>query len=324
MTLRLVRAEAQRAPRKKGPAEPPSITCALVNNMPDGAFDATERQYLGLLTEGSGSVVVEVRRYTMTGVPRGPQTSKRVEEEYLALSDLYLDPPDALIITGSNPIEARIEDELYWADLVELLTWSRKRVRSILLSCLSAHAALTIFDDIPRVRLPTKCTGVFPQHVDVSRPLTRGLESETSLPHSRWNSVPRESLESVGYNVAVHSNVTGWSVASRIEHECELVLVQGHPEYDPSSLLREYRRDARRYVHHDRDDLPFLPYQCVSIEDWEQLERVHDEILNGARDPALIDQYPFDEVGARAPWPWRSMAQRLYANWLTGVGEGKD
>jgi hypothetical protein len=43
----------------------------LVNNMPDGAFDATERQYLGLLEEGSGSRRLEVRRYTMSGVPRG-------------------------------------------------------------------------------------------------------------------------------------------------------------------------------------------------------------------------------------------------------------
>ena len=47
------------------------LTCAFVNNMPDGAFDATERQFLGLLEEGSGSTVIDVRRYTVAGVPRG-------------------------------------------------------------------------------------------------------------------------------------------------------------------------------------------------------------------------------------------------------------
>ena len=300
------------------------FTCALVNNMPDGAFNATERQYVGLIGEGSGSNVIEVRRYTMNGIPRGELTSARIGEEYLPLRDLYLEPPDFLIVTGSNPIEARIQDESYWAELVELLTWSREHVRSILLSCLSAHAALTVFDDVARIRLPAKCTGVFSQQVDANRPLTAGLDAEILLPHSRWNSVPRETLESAGYDVHIHSEMTGWSVASRQEGECQLVLVQGHPEYDPSSLLREYRRDAGRYVRHERDDVPFLPYHCVSQEDWGPLERMHNEIISGERDPRLFDQYPFEEVNQRALWPWRSMALRFYSNWLTSVDKRKD
>jgi homoserine O-succinyltransferase len=287
--------------------------------MPDGAFDATERQYVGLLEEGSGSSDIEVRRYTMSGVPRGEQASARIAAEYLPLTSLYLDPPDFLIVTGSNPIEIHIEDELYWDDLVELLTWSRTHVPSVLLSCLSAHAALTVYDDIARVRLPSKCTGVFPQHVEVDHTLTSGLDAEIELPHSRWNSAPREALERAGYEVLIHSESTGWGVAVRQEDERQLVLVQGHPEYDPSSLLREYRRDAGRYVHHERDDLPYLPYHCAAPEDWESLERTHNLIIEGDREPLLIDRYPFEEVGARAPWPWRSMAARLYSNWLGSV-----
>ena len=89
-----------------------------------------------------GSDVIEVRRYTMVGVPRGEETSRRIAEQYFPLADLYLDPPDVLIVTGSNPIEVHIEDEPYWGDLVELLTWAREHVGSTLLSCLSAHAAL--------------------------------------------------------------------------------------------------------------------------------------------------------------------------------------
>ena len=323
MTVRLAKAAARSDSSADSSGSSPHLTCALVNNMPDGAFDATERQYLGLLEEGSGSDAIEVRRYTMLGVPRGEQTSTRIGEQYLSLTDIYLDPPDLLIVTGSNPIEARIQDELYWADLVELLSWAREHVRSMLLSCLSAHAALTVFDDIARIRLPTKCTGVFSQHVDVSQPLTVGLEPEILLPHSRWNSVPREALEHAGYDVVIHSETTGWGVASREEDGRQLVLVQGHPEYDPSSLLREYRRDAERFVHHERDDSPYLPYHCVSPEDWGLLERTHHEIIEGERDPPLIDRYPFDEVGARAPWPWRSMAKCFYANWLTSVDQGR-
>jgi homoserine O-succinyltransferase len=292
--------------------------------MPDGAFDATERQYLDLLDEGSGENVIEIRRYTVRGVPRGDSTAARIRDEYFPLTEIYHEPPDYLIVTGSNPIEARIEDELYWADLVELLLWSRENVASTLLSCLSAHAALVVFDGAARTRLLAKCTGVFSQHVETGRPLTRNLEGEIELPHSRWNTVPREALELAGYDVVIHSEDTGWSVASRMEDGRQLVLVQGHPEYDPSSLLREYRRDAGRYVRRERDDLPFLPYHCASTEDWGSLEHLQHKIIKGQRDPALIDQYPFDDAADRAPWPWRSMATRFYANWLTSVDRGRD
>jgi homoserine O-succinyltransferase len=190
----------------------------------------------------------------------------------------------------------------------------------MLLSCLSAHAALTIFDEIPRIRLPAKCTGVFEQSVDVSHPLGAGIDEEVLLPHSRWNSVPQEALTGAGYDIVIQSEATGWSVASREEEQgCRLVLVQGHPEYDPSSLLREYRRDAGRYVRHEREDLPFLPYHCVSPDDWGSLELMHNLITHGDRDPQLIERYPFEEVGDRAPWPWRSMAELFYSNWLTSV-----
>ena len=243
----------------------------------------TERQYLGLLDEGSGSNVIEIRRYTMPGVPRGEATASRIRDEYFPLPEIYRDSPDLLIVTGSDPIEARMEDELYWKDLVELLSWSAKSVASTLLSCLTAHAALAVFDDIARTRLLAKCTGVFSQHVEGDRPLTKGLESEISLPHSRWNTVPREALELAGYDVIIHSEDTGWSVAYRVEDGRQLVLVQGHPEYDPSSLLREYRRDAGRYVRRERNDLPFLPFHCVAPEDWGRLEHLQHDIIKGNR-----------------------------------------
>ncbi len=300
------------------------LTCALVNNMPDGAFDATERQYLGLLEHGSGPLSIEITRYAMPGVPRGEQTSARISKEYLPFGDIYLESPDLLIVTGSNPLETRIQDEIYWPDLVQLLSWAREHVRSTLLSCLSAHAALTVFDGIERTRLPAKCTGVFRQQVDFAQSLGAGIESEILLPHSRWNTVHREDLERAGYDIVVHSPATDWGLASREENGHQLVLVQGHPEYDSSGLLREYRRDAGRYVRHESDNLPPLPYHCVSPDDWDQLDRMHHKIVEGERSAALIDHYPFEEVGARAPWAWRPMAQRLYANWLTGVAREKE
>ena len=53
------------------------VRCALVNNMPDAAFSATEQQFIGLLDAGSGSGMIAVTRYTMPGVPRGERIRAR-------------------------------------------------------------------------------------------------------------------------------------------------------------------------------------------------------------------------------------------------------
>ncbi len=103
-----------------------------------------------------------------------------------------------------------------------------------------------------------------------------------------------------------------------------MVLVQGHPEYDPSSLLREYRRDAGRYVRGERDETPYLPYHCVAPQDWERLERFHRDVVLDQRDRDVFDTFPFDDLGASAPWPWRSMATRFFTNWVSSVTQEED
>jgi homoserine O-succinyltransferase len=324
VVVRLIRAAADPSGPSAAPDDGALWTCAFVNNMPDGAFESTERQFVGLLEAGSGSAIVDVKRFAMAGVPRGEKAATRIAEQYGPMEAIRLDPPDLLIVTGSNPLEERISDEPYWDELADLLTWGSAHVGSMLLSCLSAHAALEIFDGIERVHLPTKCTGVFAQEVDASHPLAAGLEHSIVLPHSRTNTVPREALERAGYHIAIQSEAVGWSVATRDVAGCQVVLVQGHPVYEPSSLLREYQRDVRRYVRHERNELPCLPLHCVAPTDWEQLEALHRAVTGDSRDPALVEAYPFAEVGARSTWPWCVTAQRLYANWLAGVSKRSD
>ncbi len=295
----------------KGP-----VRCALVNNMPDAAFAATERQFVGLLDAGSGAETVAVTRYTMAGVPRGEQIQARIAAAYRPLAEITSDPPDLLVVTGSNPIESRICDEPYWSELRGLLRWGSQNVPAMVLSCLSAHAALAVFDGVERTTLPAKCTGVFAQQANPAHPLAAGLHGPIVLPHSRLNAVPVAAVTAAGYAVALQSEEVGWSVITKTVGRSEVVLVQAHPEYDPSSLVREYLRDVRRYVGHERDDLPCLPVDCVAGPDWDRLRRLHERVLAGERDPALVAAFPFDEVSARAPWPWRGAALRLYANLL--------
>ncbi len=291
-------------------------TCALVNNMPDAAFGATERQFVGLLDAGSGCDTVLLTRYTMAGVPRGERISARIAAEYRPVQDIASDPPDLLVVTGANPLQSRIQDEPYWPQLCGLLRWASENVSAMVLSCLSAHAALAVFDGLQRTPLPAKCTGVFAQDADPSHPLAAGLPGPVVLPHSRLNTVPVEAVVAAGYAVALQSEEVGWSVITKAVGRSEVVLVQAHPEYDPSSLVREYDRDVRRYAGREHDELPCLPRDCVAGPDWDGLRGLHERVVGGERDPALVAAFPFDEVGARAPWPWRGAAQRLYANLL--------
>ena len=325
MVLRLVGPSGELADASDiQPGETVRWTCAFVNNMPDGAFDSTERQFSELLVAASNDDIIDLRRYAMAGVPRSERTAPRIAREYEDVAAIRDNPPDLLIVTGSNPLELHIEDEPYWDDLTALLSWASDNVSSMVLSCLSAHAALSLFDGIDRLHLATKCTGVFAQQVDATHPLGVGLEHEIFLPHSRTNTVALEALLEAGYQVPIYSNEVGWSVATREIKGAQMVLIQGHPEYDPSSLLREYHRDVGRYVRHERDEIPRLPYHCVTSEDWPQLEHLHEEVISGHRDPSLVEQYPFDEVGERAPWRWRVMAKQLYANWLASVAKRRE
>jgi len=287
--------------------------------MPDGAFEETERQFLGLLGASSGDEVLVSRLYVMDGVPGRVAVADQIARRYAPLSAIYDDPPDVLIISGSNPVEKDIQDEPYWDEMVTLLTWAARNVPSVLASCLAAHAALLIFDGIERRRLPVKYTGVMAQRWEAGHPLTGGLPSDLVLPHSRWNSVPTEQLEAAGYDVPITSEDGDWSVATRVVDRCRMVVMQSHPEYGPTSLLREYHRDARRYVLGERDDLPVLPRNCVAPDDWDLLVALHRRITSGERDPDLVAAFPFDEVGARATVPWGPAAIRVYANWLAGV-----
>jgi homoserine O-succinyltransferase len=320
VVLRLSRTGAAAATDAATDQDPARWVCAFVNNMPDSAFAATERQFSDLLAVGAGSETVELRRYTMEGVPRGERTAPVIAGGYSPLEQLWQHPPpDLLIVTGSEPLAPSIEDEPYWDDLRNLLIWGRESVSSMLLSCLAAHAALLVFDDLTRTRLPAKCTGVFRQDADTDHRLTACVGRDVVLPHSRFNTVPLDAVRAAGYGVALSSEQTDWAVASKCIDRSEVVLVQGHPEYGPPSLLLEYQRDVRRYVNRERDGLPVLPLDCVDGEDWEDLQRLQARLVRGERDPALMESFPFADALARIGWRWRDTAVRLYANWMAGI-----
>jgi homoserine O-succinyltransferase len=302
---------------------PRPLQVALVNNMPDGAFEETERQFHALLQEGLGSDELDLYRFTLPGVPRGDRVQALISERYEDLDRLWGRSLDALVVTGAEPQEAELTEEPYWPALQELLSWASKAVPNMLVSCLSAHAALWSFDRLPRRLLLEKCSGVFPQVLDAEHPLMAGI-SDLSLPHSRFNEIPSADLVERGYRVLAQCRDGGWTVATGERGQCRLLLLQGHPEYEPLTLLREYRRDVRRYLAGNRGSYPHLPKGYLDIEGLLALDKFETEVTAQADVQAMMDGFPFNFVAGHINVDWQSVSRQLMGNWARSVRERAD
>jgi homoserine O-succinyltransferase/O-acetyltransferase len=96
---------------------------------------------------------------------------------------LWAAPPDAMIVTGTEPVCPRMRDEPYWPHLAHLLEWAATSVPTTMLSCLAAHAFTLLFDDLERAPREFKCSGVFTGAVAKGRgPLARELPDIVSIP----------------------------------------------------------------------------------------------------------------------------------------------
>jgi homoserine O-succinyltransferase len=303
------------------------LTVALVNNMPDSAFVDTEEQFRAAVGSGSEADPVELELYTITELPREAAVAAHIRNAYSGLGELWERPPDAIVITGTEPVQAQLAYEPYWPYLARLLEWTSTAVPSALLSCLAAHASVLLFDGIERVPRREKCSGVFPQPVTApDDPLAAGLPPVVPVPHSRVNDIPTAALVKAGYRLVIDDTEDdiGWSVATRTCGISELVLCQGHPEYSTHSLLREYRRDVRRSLF-GRGAVPYPqpptgyigPDGLATLRAFEQRAAAAD-----AEPRELFAQFPYDEVAAGIENTWTPWATTLYGNWLAQVRAG--
>src|SRR5947208_1953739 len=90
------------------------------------------------------------------------------------------------------------------------------------------------------------------------RPPTISPPERIEMPHSRWNEIPEEALLACGYRVLTRSADAGVDAFVK-ERKSLFVFFQGHPEYDATTLLLEYRRDIGRYLRRERETYPAMP-----------------------------------------------------------------
>src|SRR6202008_4926829 len=100
------------------------LTIGLVNNMPDTACEATERQFLKLLHAASTDVVVLLKRFSIAAVPRSEATRADLAGRYRDIAELWNAPLDGLIATGPEPTPADLKGEPYWNAVCDLVDWA--------------------------------------------------------------------------------------------------------------------------------------------------------------------------------------------------------
>ncbi len=134
------------------------------------------------------------------------------------------------------------------------------------------------------------------------------------MPHSRWNELSLQSLRAAGYTLLSGSQENGVDAFAR-EEQSLLLFFQGHPEYEATTLLREYRRDIGRYLSGQQPHYPTLPEGYLTPAATALVLEFRERAL-ARRDPALLESFPFAPVAALLHNRWRAPAVALYRNWL--------
>jgi len=283
--------------------------------MPDTALEATEAQFARLLSNAADSLRVRLRLSFLPEVPRGEVGRAHLDSgTYWPIDSLLREPMDALIVTGMEPVAPLLSDEPYWQRMGELLQWAETNTTSSIWSCLAAHAAVELLDGIRRRRLDSKRCGVFAHTVLPNQPLLEGLGAPVYTPHSRWNELPVEQLRSAGYSIVTSSPETGADMFTK-QSRSLFVFFQGHPEYEETTLLREYRRDVGRFLRGQQPRYPTLPHEYFSPAALTLLSAFEKR---AASEPSadLLAEFPTAAIADTLRNTWGAGASRIYRNWL--------
>jgi len=301
-----------------GDTRPEYVRVAFVNNMPDAALEDTEVQFFELLDEASGDLPVLLKLHSLTGVPRGERGSQHVNNFYSSTNDLLNGRFDALIMTGTEPQQSNLRNEPYWSALANVLDWAESNTASTVLSCLAAHAGVLHSDGIERHLLAEKQFGVFDFARVGYHELTDGAAERVRFPHSRWNEVRADALTASGYLVLTQSAEGGVDSFIKKKKQSLFVHFQGHPEYGALTLLREYRRDVKRFLRQERETYPSMPKCYFDAPATRLLTDFSDVALSDRRED-LMESFPEAALARTLRKTWQTSATNIYHNWLRYV-----
>ena len=248
----------------------------LLNLMPKKRD--TEIQFARLF----GNTPLQVEMILMTTASYTPQNTEPgyLRRFYRQLDDVRNDYFDALIITGA-PIETLpFEDVKYWAELTEIMEWSREHCFRRLGICWGAQALLWHFHKVQKHGLKAKLFGIFEHQLsDVSGRLMHGFTDQFPMPASRYTMNRSEDLMTAGLNVLAEGGECGAGMVR--DPKTGDLFVFNHLEYDATTIGDEYHRDLlaglntalpQNYFPNDDPTLPpinnWRPFAFLLMANW--------------------------------------------------------
>ncbi|MGH7015050.1 MAG: homoserine O-acetyltransferase/O-succinyltransferase family protein [Stellaceae bacterium] len=288
------------------------LVVALVNNMPNAAKRATKHQFASLMAAAAQAMSVRLRLVVID------QFQAKTAAAFRLLESVR---PDGIIVTGDEPQGAAIANEPLVPALARLVDWAAGNTLAAAWSCLAAHAAVFALDGVERRQLRHKLSGMFECTASSDHPLLAGLTHSWLTPHSRHNSIDEAKLWSKGYTVLSVGPQVGVDMFLKPVRGCLFLFLQGHPEYEPDSLFKEYRRDVKRFLAGEWPDHPAVPVRYFGRRADAKLAALRRDVRELPPNAVLAG---IDAAFAAGPAHLRNpAATRLYANWLALVAEGK-
>ncbi len=298
-----------------------TLEVGLLNNMPDGALAATERQYVRLFQAAGGERLVRLHFFSLPAVARSAEAKARLEAVYHEIAKLKQANLDGLIVTGAEPKTELLQQEPYWPELAEIIDWAKDNTVSTIWSCLAAHAAVLHLDGIARRRLPVKCSGVFASTKVADDPLIEGLRWPLRIFHSRLNDLAEAELAAKNYRVLTRAPGAGVDIFVK-PYNSLFVFFQGHPEYDPLSLRGEYLRDVGRFLSGAQENYPAAPAGYFDQQTSAALDELHLRALKNP-DPAMVAECRRILERSNVAFDRRGAATTIFRNWLSYLAESK-
>ncbi len=291
------------------------MNIALLNMMSDAALKATDRQFSRLL-QGPGNI--HLHPFTFPEITRNEKAAAYINETYRSEAQIKALHLDAIIITGANVSNPNMETQPFWKPLQKTMAWARDNTRSTLCSCLSSHAVMQFRFDQMRCALPSKVWGVFEhQVVSPDHALAAELPAVVPVPQSRFNEVTAAQFEKASLEVIIASPTAGVHLAAN--HEGSLVLMQGHPEYDEVSLLKEYKREVRLFAQGRRQEYPPIPEAILDQIGVDMLGSHRLSVMEALatnKAPSELWEFPEAQVEPYLTNQWHSSAKQVFTNWL--------
>ncbi len=287
----------------------------LLNMMPDAALQATERQFIRLVGSSNRIVQIFVHPFAVDAHARGPDAQAYIASYYDEFDTLVEKGLDALIITGANPVQEDLRNEAFWEPLVDVLAWARESVCSVICSCLATHADFKLTYDVERVRLLNKRWGVYSHRViEREHPLVSDINTRFDAPHSHVYDLSPEQFRAAGTIVLAESEEAGVHLAVSPDG-LRFVYFQGHPEYDATSLMKEYKREVGRAAAGTRDYPPF-PASYFGGDTGRMLQEYRSELMAAAAAGAELPIFPEADVVPRVDNTWADTGKAIFNNWL--------